>query len=109
MTTGSKVLEDAWLLDVKSGKWREVRNFSMHFLRKVVKHVQVRMPANLQGRLYHSATAISPRPGLEEVILYGGCPEWPANFRTADEIPKIANTTVLTFGECGLFEGILCH
>ena len=59
---------------------------------KECKHVQIEVPATLQGRQYHSATAISLSPGLEEVILFGG--------RTDDGcIPKIANTIVLRFGQ----------
>ena len=62
-------------------------------------HVQVSVPA-FQGRLYHSSTAFNVSPGLTEVVLFGGCPGVPSNVRTADDIPQIANTTVLRFGEC---------
>ena len=59
-------------------------------------HVQVTVPA-LQGRFYHSSTAFSVSPGLTEVVLVGGCPEY---HRTDADRPQIANTTVLRFGEC---------
>ena len=62
-------------------------------------HVQVTVPA-LQGRFYHSSTAFNVSPGLIEVVLFGGCPEWPSNPRTDADLPQIANTTVLRFGEC---------
>ena len=61
--------------------------------------MQVRVPENLQGRVLHSATAISHSPGLVEVILFGGCPKYPSNFKTEDDFLKTANTTVLRFGE----------
>ena len=40
LTTGNKVLGDAWLLDVQSGKWKEVRIPDVHHphLRKVNMH-----------------------------------------------------------------------
>jgi hypothetical protein len=49
-----------------------------------------------QPRFNHSATAISLCPGLVEVITFGGCPEWPRN---NVDLPQIAKTTVLRFGE----------
>ena len=58
-------------------------------------HVQVTVPA-FQGRCYHSSTAFNVSPGLTEVVLFGGCPQWPS---TDANFPKIANTTVLRFGE----------
>ena len=61
-------------------------------------HVQVTVPA-LQGRYHHSSTAFNVSPGLTEVVLFGGCPEWPSDVRTAADLPLIANTTVLRFGE----------
>ena len=60
--------------------------------------VQVTGP-NLQTRCYHSATAISLRPGLTEVLLFGGIPEVPEDAKSFADCPVIADTTVLTFGE----------
>ena len=60
--------------------------------------VQVTGP-NLQTRCYHSATAISQRPGLTEVLLFGGIPEVPEDAKSFADCPVIADTTVLTFGE----------
>ena len=31
--------------------------------------------------------------------MFGGCPEWPSNYKSDAEIPQMANTTVLRFGE----------
>ena len=62
-------------------------------------HVQVTVPA-FQGRFSHSSTAFNVSPGLTEVVLFGGCPEVPSNARTVSDLPQIANTTVLRFGEC---------
>ena len=60
--------------------------------------VQVKGP-NLQTRYDHSATAISLKPGLTEVLLFGGIPEWPKDAVYDADFPLIADTTVLTFGE----------
>ena len=60
------------------------------------------MSVKLQGRKDHSATVISFSPGLEEVILFGGCPEWPSDYKTDSDLSQIANTTVLRFGETQL-------
>ena len=96
-----KVLSDAWLLDIKSSKWREVRtqlmtsHTSCHAkscISIAIVYVQVSVP-KLQGRCHHSATAFSLSSGLTEVTLFGGCPEW-----ISDALPRIAATTVLRFG-----------
>ena len=50
------------------------------------------------SRKDHAAAVISLSPGLTEVVMFGGCPEWSPNY-SDDETPKIANTTVLRFGE----------
>ena len=68
---------------------------------KVVLHVQVIVPS-LQSRFYHSATAFSLSPGLTEVTIFGGCPNWPSNYKSDADLPQIANTTVLRFGESHL-------
>jgi hypothetical protein len=61
-------------------------------------YVQVKAPS-LQSRWRHSAVSFNIRPGLTEVTLFGGCPEVPSNYRTEADLPQIANTVVLRFGE----------
>ena len=68
----------------------------------MVLHVQVTVPT-LQGRLGHSATAISLSPGLVEVILFGG------DISNTFEAKPIANTTVLRFGECVSCKAEMSH
>ena len=65
---------------------------------RVVLHVQVIGPS-LQSRFCHSATAFSLSPGLTEVTIFGGCPNWPSNYKSDADFLQIANTTVLRFGE----------
>ena len=62
--------------------------------------MQVNVPS-LQPRSDHGVAAFSLNSGLSEVaiILFGGCPEVPSTIKTFDDIPKMANTTVLRFGE----------
>ena len=60
--------------------------------------VQVNVPS-LQSRCYHSAAAFSLSPGLTEVTIFGGCPEWPSTYKSDADLQHMANTTVLRFGE----------
>ena len=71
------------------------RNINCSVTYVVLLHVQVKVPS-LQARCHHSAAAFSLSPGLTEVTVFGGIPEWP---RFIADIPQIANTTVLQFGE----------
>ena len=68
---------------------------------RVVLHVQVTVPS-LQSRFSHSATAFSLSPGLTEVTIFGGSPNVPSNLKSDADLPLIANTTVLRFGESHL-------
>ena len=68
---------------------------------RVVLHVQVTVPS-LQSRFFHSATAFSLSPGLTEVTIFGGCPNFPSIFKSDADLPQIANTTVLRIGESHL-------
>ena len=61
-------------------------------------HVQVKEP-RLQARAEHSATAFTHTPALTEVVLFGGYPEWPEDVKVVADLPLIAKTTVLKFGE----------
>ena len=108
------VLSDAWMLDLKSGRWREVR-IGSGFLKQacvcractaidftcgcMYYGIQIKDPRVQQARCYHSATAFTHSPGLTEVTLFGGCPEWPVNYSSDADVPQVANTTVLRFGE----------
>ena len=60
--------------------------------------MQVNVPS-LQTRCDHSAAAFSLGPGLTEVTIFGGCPEWPSNLKSEADLPQMANITVLRFGE----------
>ena len=63
-----------------------------------VVNVQVQLPG-LQSRSLHSAAAFRLSPGMTEVTIFGGCPEWPSNYRSFCDLSPVANTTVLRFGE----------
>ena len=63
-----------------------------------VVNVQVKLPG-LQARFDHSAAAFHLSPGMTEVTIFGGCPEWPSKYRRDADLSPIANTTVLRFGE----------
>ena len=63
-----------------------------------VVNVQVKLPG-LQARVYHSAAAFRLSPGMTEVAIFGGCPEFPSKYTRDSDLSPIANTTVLRFGE----------
>ena len=63
--------------------------------------IQLTLPdGEIQPRFSHSTTAITLAPGLIEVIIFGGCPEWRKNAKTDDDWSKLAGTTILRFGKC---------
>ena len=59
---------------------------------------QLTLPEDAQPRLWHTATALSLWPGQTQVIMFGGCPKWECG-KSADVLQKLAQTTVLDFGE----------
>ena len=61
-------------------------------------NVQVKIPG-LQSRFSHSAAAFRLNPGMTEVTIFGGCHEWPNNWKSDADLSQIANTTVLRFGK----------
>lgn len=71
---------------------------SAHVLQQPYIRVQVREP-RLKARCYHRATALVLNPQLTEVTLFGGCPWWPKDIASDPDLPQIADTAVLRFGE----------
>ena len=62
-------------------------------------HLQVTLPdGGLQRRL-HSTTAITLCPGLVEVIVFGGTTEDTVASKPENSYFRIAETTIITFGE----------
>lgn len=92
-----KVLSDIWILDLQAERWKEVRNSDWQICLNCT-NVQVDVPS-VQARCDHSATVFCLSPGVMEVTLFGGCPEWPSNVNSHADFPQIAKTAVLRFGE----------
>ena len=65
---------------------------------KYMHDVQVQVPS-LQSRFGHCAAASTISPGMTEVVMFGGSPEWPESYKTYDDFKKLSMTTVLRFGE----------
>ena len=59
---------------------------------------QLTLPEGAQPRMWHTVTAFSLWPGRTQVTMYGGCPKWEWG-KSDDTQPKLAETTVLEFGE----------
>ena len=49
-------------------------------------------------RTFHVATSTTLSSGYDEVTIFGGC-DGPAFGVSIHDIPKLANTTVITFGK----------
>jgi len=67
---------------------------SLFYLRLQVKSVAGNKP-----RFDHCMEAIPICPGVTEVMLFGGCPQWPKNFRSYDDFPHMAQTALARFGK----------
>ena len=72
-----------------------------------VVNAQVKIPG-FQSRFWQSVAAFSLSPGLTEVTIFGGCPKVQSNARSGDDLPRIANTTVLRFGKYTLHVCVYC-
>lgn len=54
---------------------------------------------NIGPRCDHCATSFSLGPGKIEVTIFGGCLSWPETMKTLDDVPILADTMILRFGE----------
>ena len=62
-------------------------------------HLQVTLSDGSLQRRLHSSTAITLCPGLVEVIVFGGTTEDYDEDKPDSSYSKIAETTIITFGE----------
>ena len=60
--------------------------------------LQLILPRGSIPRTSHAATSTTLSSGYEEVTIFGGC-VGPAFGVSIHDIPKLANTTVITFGK----------
>ena len=59
---------------------------------------QLTLPEGAQPRMHHTATALSLERGKMQVTMFGGCTTWKKGI-SHNAQQKLANTTVLEFGE----------
>ena len=65
---------------------------------QILPSPQLTLPEGAQPRMRHTVTAFSLEPGKTQVTMFGGCPK--LGWRNSDDAdPKLAETTVLEFGE----------
>ena len=62
-------------------------------------HLQVTLPDGGLQRMWHSTTAITLCSGLVEVIVFGGTTEDYIDRKPFNSYSRIAETTIITFGE----------
>ena len=60
--------------------------------------VQVTLLDDTLPRFRHTISAINLCSGLEDVISFGGSPDYDAN-RVQKNYPRMAETMIITFGE----------
>ena len=53
----------------------------------------------LQPRFDHCGAAFIISPELTEVVVFGGCPEWPSDYKYDSDLIPLADTTILRFGK----------
>ena len=59
-------------------------------------YFQVLLPTPIKNRFWHTITATDLGPGLSEVLVFGGCMEWPEKNLS---LMPISETELLNFGE----------
>ena len=60
--------------------------------------LQLTLPEGTQPRFGHTVTSFRLDKETVNTTTFGGCPEWDSN-RSNDDDPKLADTTVMEFGE----------
>ena len=75
-----------------------IQFYSFSISTQLSPSTQLTLPEGAQPRMYHTATALSLGPGWTQVTMFGGCPKWELG-KPSDALQKLANTTVLDFGE----------
>ena len=69
-----------------------------HMISGDVVTPQLTLPEGAKPRVWHTVTAFSLGPGWTQVTMFGGCPKNDLR-KSEDALPKLAETTVLEFGE----------
>lgn len=72
-------------------------------------HLQVTLPDGTLPRWGHSVTAITVCPGLEDVIMFGGRTDEYVPNKLMKDFHRIAETTIMTFGELCYVPSCLDH
>ena len=96
MNTQGKVLGDAWVLDVDSGRLRKVRlNCAVDMYTKypLLPPLSLQMSGTLEPRRANSTTAFCLVDGVTEVTMFGGSADPYVGFD--EEQSKLADTASL--------------
>ena len=59
--------------------------------------IQLPLPEGVLPRWGHSTIAVDLAPGLTEVIVFAGCPQYDPKKSISDTV-KLAKTVILSFG-----------
>ena len=56
--------------------------------------MQITVPKDMkQSRFWHTTAVLQLSSDLLKLVTFGGCPSWPSNAKSDDDIPKLAKTT----------------
>ena len=71
----------------------------------VFSQLQITLPTKFIPRWGHSGTSVSFDDDLVEIIMFGGCSNWPDEVITANDYIAVAETTIvqLSKGEAYLY------
>ena len=70
----------------------------MHHRLCCLSSLQLTLPEGTQPRCGHTVTSFRPDEETVHTTTFGGCPEYDPK-RSYDDDPKLADTTVMEFGE----------
>ena len=70
----------------------------MHHVLCCLPSLQLTLPEGTQPRYGHTVTSFRLEEDRVHATTFGGCPEYDLN-RSLDDDPKLADTTVMEFGE----------
>ena len=81
---------------------------ALYMSRSFSDYLQITPPDDTLSRRAHSTTAITLCPGLVEVFVFGGTTDNFINNKPESSYSRVAETTILTFGEPWLAILFMC-
>ena len=62
--------------------------------------MQITVPKDMkQSRFNHTTAVLQLSSDLLKLVTFGGCPSWPSNPKSDDDLPKLAKTIISELSE----------